>query len=441
MILSRTAKLILLVIAVIYSLAINAAETISSHEKLIQKNNFLVITDIHLNVKTKRSMTINPIGYNSDNDLDKETFTKMLAEINNGIKKYEMAKPKFILLLGDLVGHERTSVKDVYANESLVFKLFKKHFPSTPILYVFGNNDSFGEDYGNFTSDSKEHNNPYRVAKNNGWKNGFLSTGKNCSTNNYSGHFPCIINENKKIGYYSSYISPNLRLIALNSVLFYSKRTDDIAKQYSQTELKWFADQLQAAQNNDESVLIAMHIPPGSNILDHVDFWRDSCNTAFLENIKTYHDNIIGILTGHTHMEELKIIQEQAPENKQKIESEDKNVGLVLSTAGLSTSHGNSPSVKTFYMISKDDQWKLFDYTTFGFDKDKHHNMILKKIYSYRNKYCSKYQGPENSMLECLSSDNINDITANIVKYYTVKNPHFPGIIIAPRDIFINYEL
>ena len=51
-------------------------------------------------------------------------------------------------------------------------------------------------------------------------------------------------------------------------------------------------------------------------------------------------DNIIGMLFGHTHMEELKVLKDTA----------GNTVGAEISTPALSTGHGNAPAVKTFYL-------------------------------------------------------------------------------------------
>ena len=243
------------------------------------------------------------------------------------------------------------------------FSLLKETFNYTPIFYLFGNNDSLTEDYGLFTTYKNNKKNkristsPYTIALANNWRNGFLSTGRWCYKQNRS---PCLVTSNDNDGYYVAYIDKKFRLIALNSVLFVASQNSDVFKQKAQQELTWFAEQMEIAHNNKESVLIALHIPVGNNIFDHEPFWHHAYKQAFVKIVNQYKENIVGILAAHTHVEEFKIIQEQQkkptqpesggngktnPNNKNM-----KNTNLMIFTAGLSTSHGNLPGVKNNFL-------------------------------------------------------------------------------------------
>ena len=83
--------------------------------------NFLVISDIHLDQSSSHTMDINPLKPDKDNDLDPTTFTKLLGEINNNIKNGLIPKPDFMIILGDMVGHLRSSDHSVSDSESAVF--------------------------------------------------------------------------------------------------------------------------------------------------------------------------------------------------------------------------------------------------------------------------------------------------------------------------------
>ena len=99
---------------------------------------------------------------------------------------------------------------------------------------------------------------------------------------------------------------------------------------------------LQFAADNLMSVLIAMHIPLGNNVYDGSFFLEMEYQDMVLDTIAPHFDHIIGILVSHTHMEEFKILRLRYDEGAI-------NIGQYF-TAGLSTSHGNSPSIKVFEM-------------------------------------------------------------------------------------------
>lgn len=374
-------------------------------------NNFLVISDIHLDNQSTHIMEMSPVGLNPNNDLDKPTLINLLATIHENIQDSKIAKPKFILFLGDVVGHLRLHKECVLESETAVFKLLKQTFPDTPLLYIFGNNDSFDANYGPFYS-RKFQMSPYKVAMIAGWHDGFLSSGFVCG----KGIFPCLINKDVTHGYYAAYLAPKLKFLALNSVLF-SPPSNGGTQHDATDELLWLKTQLQMAANNGESVLIAMHIPPGRNVYDHSNFLQTEFNTTFLDLINSYKKNIIGILTAHTHAEELKVMQ---PKDKKIITG-------VLFTAALSTSHANMPSVKTFYYEQDANKWVLTNYETFHFLTSNH----LEKLYDFNNYYCDGIKSK--TIFECL-----NQVSAAKMKlYFSAGNKNYSGKMNSPDDIFI----
>ena len=387
------------------------------HEK--STTNFLVITDIHLDQSAWFTMTINPSTPNPFNDLDPVTFDKLITEVANSIKNNTIAQPQFILLLGDISGHSRWHSDTVVNNESAVFNQLKTKFPHTPIFYVFGNNDSLLTNYGPFNDPLHPRHNksPYDIAKSKGqWRDGFLSTGAHCKAKQTV--LPCLITEDAVNGYYAAYLNTKLRLIALNSVLFSVKRSK-ISESAATNELQWLATQLATAEEKHESILLAMHIPPGNNSYDHSNFWFATEEAAFLKLIKTHQHNLIGLLAGHTHAEELKILTA----------SPNQIITGLYFTAALSTSHGNAPSVKTFYLSKEDEEWRFSDYKTFNFLQSDS-KLTLNTLYKYKNYYCDPDQL---SVSTCL-----NKVTAaKMARYFSAGNPNFAGVIGSPDDIHL----
>lgn len=413
-------KIILFITICLFTFGLAVASSQGIYEN--KKDNFLVITDIHLDVSSKHTMEIQPSARTSNNDLDLPTFQNLIAEVDKNIKNGVVATPKAIFLLGDLVGHIRSTSTSVLESESVVFNLLKKTFPTTPILYTFGNNDSFKSNYGSFSDQTLNErvNSPYEVATTQaGWLNGFLSTGVFCDKN--IGTYPCMITEDKINGYYAAYVEPKLRYISINSVMF-SPRHVGTNEQDAENQLKWLSAELADAKKNNDAVMIAMHVPPGYNIFDHSPFWENKDREAFLTIISEYQSIIIGMLAAHTHFEELKVITDQS---KQPIS------GIYL-TASLSTPHGNSPSVKTFYYGSDNGRWALTNYDAFGFTVQ-NNQLRFYKLYDYRQYYCDAKPTVLSQCLNRVTSEKIK-------KYFSVNNPHFAGVMESPDDIFLGIQ-
>lgn len=381
-------------------------------------NNFLVISDIHLDIASTHTMEISPTKSSGENDLDLGTFKKLITELHENVASGRITKPNFIIILGDLVGHMRSSIDNVIASESVIFNELKINFPDTPIFYTFGNNDSLAMNYGQFKNEEEQgsHKSPYDIATLTAtWQGGFLSTGVLCEQSKQT--FPCIITEDINNGYYSAYLKPKLRMVTLNSVLFSPRRKT--SQEDARQELQWLEAQLKTAAEHQENVLITMHIPPGNNVYDHEGFWLPDNQAVFLNHIKTYQKTIIGLLAGHTHTEEIKIIKDAA----------QNNIAGVFLNAGLSTSHGNEPSVKTFYFANQNSQWRLANYETFHFTEN-NNMLVFNKLYDYQSYYCHL---PTNNILTCL-----NEITASKMKYYfTAENKNYDGYMNSPEDIVI----
>ncbi len=373
---------------------------------------FLVITDIHLNTD-KSTMQIMPNGYKPSNDLDLKTYQHLIGETSKAIKDKEITKPQFILLLGDLVGHEVAGqkvnrIEFVKQNQLSVFRTLKQSFPNTPIISVFGNNDAYDQNYGNYSYNDPKTDQTYsiyRAMQKVGFADGFLSSGNVCSNQHI---YPCLIKdrENAKEGYAVIKLQQKLDLVILNSVMFSNERPlTEVSQSAIMSQLIFLKNTLEQAQSNDDKVMIAMHIPVGKNIYDGSYFWHEKITQLFLDTIRPYASLVIGILNGHTHMEEFK-----------KVKLDDHVIGE-YTTAGLSTSHGNLPSIKLF-SLQKDKQWQLHDYQAYRFtENDKNQNISLSKLYSFDQRYCQS-----NAITgDCLSNITFKQIYPEI----TLQNPNY----------------
>ena len=384
---------------------------VATYAKAATQDNFLVITDIHLNLNAKQRMELYPKKFSHKNDLDQQTFIELIKATHNGIQKNIIVKPNFILILGDINTHKRIN-NSPDSNEAYVFKKLQQEFSNTPLIYVYGNNDSPQRNYGRFTWRKQS---PYTTATDKAnWKNGFLNTGKLCKADT---GYPCISSQNLQHGYFSALIMPKLRLISLNSVLF-SINNKFISP--ARHELNWLEQQLQTAALSNEQVIIAMHIPPGYNIYDKSPLWRSKDLARFKRIITKQQAIIIAMLSSHTHKDELKIYTTK--QNK---------IGI-FATAALSTSHGNSPSVKTFYLTKNHKHWQVDNFTTYKFNLTKQ-QLIPAKLYDFKAEYC---QTNTQNINQCLYNLNLETLQ----KFMNVGNPNFKETINAPQNIFLQGE-
>ena len=390
------------------------------------KTSFLVLTDIHLNDRTQHDMEFFPKKQSVANDLDVKTFYQLLDKIRLSIDSGELPKPEFVVLLGDLVGHIRYSKQNVINTERIVFNKLKETFVDTPIFYNFGNNDSISSDYGLFLSPitKTQYLSPLHILKETWPNDNFLSTGKNCKSHKT---YPCIIENKTASGYYSAYLRPKLRLIAVNSVMF-SKMQKSYTYYAISDQLTWIEQQLTAVQNSHETALITMHIPPGNNtyqssLWSGAAFWSEEPEKAFYKSVIAHYPVIIGILAGHTHKDDIKLFMH----NEIKIPVS----GVYISPA-LSTSHGNAPALRTYLLQSDDNvHWDLSDYQTYYFTRDTNNDWIINKLYSFKEKYCPQQMSRMNN---CLDDINIQKIKETMA----AGNFDFKEKISVPENIFIH---
>ena len=400
-------------------LAIKASSTLQNTNNGI---NILTISDIHLNYEQNYTMEIDPITNNYMNDLDLQNFFKLsyLIKQNIGENKLISTPPDIILYLGDAVGHvwNVNRTKLVEENEQIVFTTLQKVFPHIPIISIFGNNDSFEKDYGKFILHGMS---PYTVAMQSGFKNGFLSSGTLCDSTN---HFPCLSSQNEVQGFFSVKLRKDLLIIGLNTVILSDHSSAN--PQRAKVQIKYLENQLEKANDKGLSVLIAMHIPVGQNVFDGTNFWKTPYQVAFMKLIRKFHSHIIGILTAHTHKEEFKIM---------KI-SEDIEIGEFF-TAALSTSHGNSPSIKIYELGNTIDKWSIHNYITYQFHQ-KGSEVVLSKYYDFLKTYCNHLQNEVTqpkvvNVNSCLSQIQFNQTLPR----FTVGNPYLHENVSDPQAFYV----
>jgi sphingomyelin phosphodiesterase acid-like 3 len=343
-------------------------------------SHFLVISDIHLD-------TTNTLPISYGQDTGKQLWTCMRSEVHRLIKA---ESPKFMLLLGDLPSHDFSSPNHLN-NLATVLREISETI-TVPVFYVYGNEDSLIQDYGPF---HKGLTNLFSVdpARNSPETKGWpaLNANPDCST---SPKYACTytlttpmpadhaadMKNASQYNYYSAYplgSAHPLRLILLNSVIFSYKykplvKNDQLPQ--AQAEIDWLAGQLAAAHKKGEAVYLAMHIPVGPDAFHGHSMWNNTLTLrnglkfrdAFLNLVTQYQYDIHIVLSGHTHMNEVRALYA----------STHKLSSLNIGIPGITPLYGNNPALnvfsydnayqltdsKTYYTTPVPDVWKSFSF-------------------------------------------------------------------------------
>ena len=314
------------------------------------QHSFLVISDIHLD-DAKDQGAILPAARNAGID----TWDTAQREINHLLTTQY---PRFIIYLGDLPLHVPvTAVASAMTNAGVTLKdlrgIARQHH--IPLLFVPGNNDSPDSDYGKFSPALFE----YDTAGAKAWP---VIGAQKLKSPLY-----------EKLGCYATYPlgrQAKLRVIVLNTVLYtwiYHSANHD---EECQKQLSWLGRQLAETKANHETTLIVMHVPPGVDVYKHNTFWTTNIiingttiQNNFLDTLASYRENIMGLLSSHTHMDGFKRLYDK----------EGKFITLLISAPAVAPSAYNNTAVK---LIRYNAKKQFTESTTWYHNTSWHRNLI-----------------------------------------------------------------
>ncbi|XP_046572573.1 acid sphingomyelinase-like phosphodiesterase 3b [Haliotis rubra] len=198
----------------------------------------------------------------------------------------------FILWTGDNVAH----IADQYTNETYVVHILrsitdalKTAFPGVKVYATMGNHDWYPSDQ-------------YPVISH------FLYNATAELWEDWIGDASQLQNF-RKGAYYTVKTIQGLRIIGLNTNLYYTsdKLTTDLTDPAGQ--FAWLEEVLKNAKVAGEKVLMTAHVPPGIHVPGKVQWFYDHYNTRFLDISRTYSDIIVGMFFGHDHYDGFKLLQ------------------------------------------------------------------------------------------------------------------------------------
>ncbi|KAJ8396251.1 hypothetical protein AAFF_G00021180 [Aldrovandia affinis] len=113
----------------------------------------------------------------------------------------------------------------------------------------------------------------------------------------------------RKGGFYSQVIRPNLRLVSLNTNLYYSPNNVTVNITDPAGQFEWLQDTLETCRQSDEKAYIIAHVPMGYlPFASGTTAVRECYNERLVEIFRKYSDVVAGHFYGHTHRDSIMVL-------------------------------------------------------------------------------------------------------------------------------------
>ncbi|ESO98258.1 hypothetical protein LOTGIDRAFT_213890 [Lottia gigantea] len=202
------------------------------------------------------------------------------------------SKVDFVLWTGDNIAHIKDENLTLEMNIDSINNItneLKRNFPGIKVYATLGNHDYLPNNQ--FPPTTNEIYNQIGDM----WKDWIGETAQ--------------VNQFKTSAYYSLKTVHGLRILGLNTNLYYTsnKVTPNVTDPAGQ--FQWLDQQLAAAKTNKEKVIITAHIPPGIHTPANIVWFYKQFNDKFLEVIDKHVDSgiIVGMYYGHDHSDGFKV--------------------------------------------------------------------------------------------------------------------------------------
>ncbi|XP_048209969.1 acid sphingomyelinase-like phosphodiesterase 3a isoform X1 [Perognathus longimembris pacificus] len=151
----------------------------------------------------------------------------------------------------------------------------------------------------------------------------------------------------KKGGFYSQRVkcNPNLRIISLNTNLYYGPNIVTINKTDPANQFEWLENTLNLSQQSKEKVYIVAHIPVGYlPFTSGITAMRQYYNEKLIDIFRRYSNVIAGQFYGHTHRDSIMVLSDEKgrPINSGFV------APAVTPVKGVSQKETNNPGVRLF---------------------------------------------------------------------------------------------
>ncbi|KAG7460996.1 hypothetical protein MATL_G00204920 [Megalops atlanticus] len=110
-------------------------------------------------------------------------------------------------------------------------------------------------------------------------------------------------------GFYSKVVAPSLRLVSLNTNLYYSPNKETVNMTDPAGQFQWLVDTLEASRQSQEKVYIIAHVPVGYlPYAIRTTAVREVYNERMVEIFRAYSDVVAGQFYGHTHRDSIMVL-------------------------------------------------------------------------------------------------------------------------------------
>ncbi|XP_002411298.3 acid sphingomyelinase-like phosphodiesterase 3b [Ixodes scapularis] len=279
---------------------------------------------------------------------------KLLIESAFSAMRDIQPEPDYILWTGDNLPHlPDIPWSEVYSETRWLGEVLSRSFPNSPIVPTLGNHDCSPP------NDMR----PDNMSK-------FLSEAdfKSLLPSSAWGTF-------EKAGYYSWTVSGTLRLVCLNTVLWFTGNLAPVVNG-SDEQLAWLHMQLQQAQELGEKVYISGHVAPGFNTrvfasdVAVTELFRDDINEMYQDLISNFSDTVAGQFFGHLHGNSFVLISDA---DGQTVNSAQVTASVTPWTPTVRDHWSVSVPTQPMVRLYKYDRHsaRLLDYTVYYMDLDK----------------------------------------------------------------------
>ncbi|XP_048759893.2 acid sphingomyelinase-like phosphodiesterase 3b [Ostrea edulis] len=206
----------------------------------------------------------------------------------------ESRSADFIFWTGDNVLHVGNDKVDLDVHDQILGNLtdlLRSFFPTVPVYATYGNHDYYPH------NQFPPHNNELYNRTLEQWKGWINDTRQE---DNF-----------RKGAYYTVKVSSGVRILALNTNLYYTSDkvtagVPDPAQQFS-----WMEEVLNSSRVNNEKVLVTGHVPPGMAPPLGTRWMYEDFHKKFNAIIYKFSDIITGLHFGHEHNDNFRVFYDQ----------------------------------------------------------------------------------------------------------------------------------
>lgn len=214
--------------------------------------------------------------------------------VNSSVREMADIKSEvdFVLWTGDTVFHGKDEDLSYMINANILENttdILRDVLPHVPVYATFGNHDYFP-------------NNQF-PPNNNLLYNDTLKRWRQWIND------PSQDENFRKGAYYTVKTSHGLRIIALNTNLYYTSNKAVLNSSDPADQLAWLNVTLSQARESQEKVLVTAHIPPGVHTPNGLIWMHEVYHEPLVAILRDFTDTIVGMHFGHDHADGFKVLK------------------------------------------------------------------------------------------------------------------------------------